>query len=139
MSKIFDIADEYVNKVAELSPLTATYLGISGQDDEMTDFSPESAEASAELDRSTLSDLEVAEIESEQDRIAREAMTEEMRLSLDIHDAGEKLRELSVIHSPIHSIRMIFDLMPRDTEEHWSNIAARLNLVSGGWRASAVR
>ena len=132
MSKIFDIADEYVNKVAELSPLTATYLGISGQDDEMTDFSPESAEASAELDRSTLSDLEVAEIESEQDRIAREAMTEEMRLSLDIHDAGEKLRELSVIHSPIHSIRMIFDLMPRDTEEHWSNIAARLNLVSRG-------
>ena len=60
MSKIFDIADEYVNKVAELSPLTATYLGISGRDDEMTDFSPESAEASAELDRSTLSDLEVA-------------------------------------------------------------------------------
>jgi uncharacterized protein (DUF885 family) len=132
LSKIFDIADEYVNKIAALSPLTATHLGIPGQDDKMTDYSPTGNEASADLDRQTLSELESAEPESEQDRIAREAMMEEIRLSLDIHDAGESLRRLSVIHSPIHSIRMIFDLMPRETEEHWSNIAARLNLVSQG-------
>jgi uncharacterized protein (DUF885 family) len=132
VSKIFDIADEYVDKVAELSPITATALGIPGHDHEITDYSPDGAEASAALDRSTLQELDAAESENEQDRVAREAMAEQIRLSLDMHDAGEHLRQLSIIHSPIHSIRMTFDLMPRDTDEQWNNIAARLNLVSQG-------
>ena len=132
MSKVFDIADEYVDKVAELNPITATQLGVPGHDHEITDYSPEGTEVSAELDRRTLEELDAAEPENEQDRIAREAMMEEIRLSLDMHDAGESLRRLSILSSPIHSIRMIFDLMPRDTDEQWSNIAARLNLVSQG-------
>ncbi|MCH7800706.1 MAG: DUF885 family protein [Chloroflexi bacterium] len=132
MSKIFEIADEYVDKVVELSPITATQLGIPGHDHEMTDYSPQGAEASAELNRRTLEALTAAETEGEQDRIAREAMMENLRLSLDVYKAGENLRELSVIHSPIHSIRMTFDLMPRDTEEQWANIAARMNLVAQG-------
>lgn len=132
MSKIFDIADEYVDKVVELSPITATQLGIPGHDHEMTDYSPDGAQASAELDRRTLEELRAAESEGEQDRIAREVMMENLSLSLDIYDAGETLRELSIIHSPIHTIRMTFDLMPRETEEQWTNIAARMNLVSQG-------
>ena len=132
MSQVFDIADQYVERVAEMNPLSATYMGVAGHDHEMNDFSPETAEAEAELDRDTLAQLESAHIEGDSDRIAREAMMDSLRLNLDRHDANEHFRNLSMIFSPIHSMRQVFDLMPRDTEEAWKNIASRMALIPEG-------
>ena len=126
MSQVFDIADRYVERVAEMSPISATYMGVPGHDHEMNDFSPEASEASAQLDRETLAELESASVEDERDRIARDAMRDSLKLNLDQHDANEHFRSLSMIHSPVHSVRQVFDLMPRETEEHWSNIASRM-------------
>ena len=132
MSQIFDIADRYVDKVAEMSPFSATYMGVPGHDHEMDDFSPDAAEAEAERDRSTLAELESAPVEDDKDRVARDAMVDSLSLSLDLHDANEHFRSLSMIHSPIHSIRQIFDLMPRESEEDWANIASRMALIPQG-------
>ena len=132
MSRIFEIADQYVEKVAEMSPLSATYMGVPGHDHRMNDFSPEASDAEAELDRATLAELESAPIEGDYDRIAREAMMDSLRLSLDRHDANERYRSLSMIFSPIHSMRQVFDLMPRDTVEAWSDIASRMALIPEG-------
>ena len=132
MSQIFDIADRYVEKVAEMSPFSATYMGVPGHDHEMNDFSPEAAAAEAERDRSTLTELESAPVEDERDRIARDAMLDSLSLSLDLHDANEHFRSLSMIHSPIHSVRQIFDLMPRESKEDWANIASRMALIPQG-------
>ena len=126
MSQVFDIADRYVERVAEMSPISATYMGVPGHDHEMNDFSPEASEAEAQLDRDALAELESAQVEDERDRIARDAMRDSLRLNLDRHDANEHFRSLSMIHSPVHSVRQVFDLMPRETEEHWSNIASRM-------------
>ena len=71
-------------------------------------------------------------MEGDSDRIAREAMMDSLRLSLDRHDADEHFRSLSMIFSPIHSMRQVFDLMPRDTEEAWRNIASRMALIPDG-------
>ena len=132
MSQIFEIADRYVEKVAEMSPLSATYMGVPGHDHRMNDFSPEAAETEAELDRATLAELEATPVEGDYDRIAREAMMDSLRLNLDRHDANEHFRSLSMIFSPIHSMRQVFDLMPRDTEEAWKNIASRMALIPNG-------
>lgn len=132
MTQIFDIADRYVEKVAEMSPLRATYMGVPGHDHRMNDFSPEASDAEAQLDRVTLAELEAAPVEDDYDRIAREAMMDSLRLSLDRHDANEHYRSLSMIFSPIHSMRQVFDLMPSDTEEAWSNIASRMALIPEG-------
>ena len=132
MSEIFEIADRYVQRVAELSPLSATYMGVPGHDHEMDDFSPEASEAEAALNRATLSELASAPARSDRDRIARDAMVDSLGLNLERHDADEHLRSLSMIHSPVHSVRQIFDMMPRDTEEHWANIASRMALVTRG-------
>ncbi len=126
MSQVFDIADRYVERVAAMSPISATYMGVPGHDHEMNDFSPEANEAQAQLDRDTLAELESAQVEDERDRIARDAMRDSLRLNLDQHDANQHFRSLSMIHSPVHSVRQVFDLMPRETEEHWSNIASRM-------------
>ncbi len=132
MSQVFDIADQYVEKVAEMNPLSATYMGVPGHDHKMNDFAPEAAEAEAQLDRDTLARLESAPAEGDSDRIAREAMMDSLRLNLDRHDANEHFRSLSMIFSPIHSMRQVFDLMPRDTEDAWQNIASRMALIPEG-------
>ena len=132
MTRIYDIADEYVERFAALNPISATGAGVSGYDAEMTDFSPQGAEARANLDRETIASLEAAASEGERDRIAREAMIDGLRVGLDMFDAGEHLRDLNILSSPMQHIRMAFDLMPRESEEQWRNIASRLRLVPQG-------
>ena len=132
MSQVFEIADRYVERVAVMNPLAATYMGVQGHDHEMTDFSPEANDAAADLDLATLTELAAAPIDSERDRIARDAMIDSLNLNQARYEAREHFRSLSMIHSPVHSIRQVFDLMPRDSEEHWSNIASRMARVPEG-------
>ena len=139
MSRVFEIADRYVDDIAALEPSLATALGITGHDHEMPDLSPEGPGQVAELNRDTLRRLDEAKDESDADRVARAVMQERLGVSLDTYEAGEYLRALRNIASPLQGVRQVFDLMPKETAEHWSNIAARLNLVPqtlAGYRQS---
>ena len=132
MSRIYEIANEYVERYAALDPIGATSMGIPGHDGEMTDFSPDGAEARAALDRQTLATLSAARAGNQRDRVAREVMVERLDLQLALYEAAEPLRDLNVIASPVQRIRTSFDLMPRATEGDWRNIAARMRLVPDG-------
>ena len=139
MSRVFEIADKYVDDIAALEPSLATALGITGHDHEMPDLSPEGPGKVAELNRETLRQLDEAKDESDADRVARAVMRERLGVSLDTYEAGEYLRALRNIASPLQGVRQVFDLMPKETAEHWSNIASRLNLVPqalAGYRQS---
>jgi len=139
MPSIYEIADKYVDELVTLDPNLATALGIPGHEREMSDYSPDGVAAIAALNRRTISELEAAAVESDADRIARDVMLERLGVRLDLFDAGEHLRELRIIASPLQGIRSVFDQMPKDTEEQWSNIAARLKLVPAalaGYRAT---
>ncbi|MDP6824078.1 MAG: DUF885 domain-containing protein [Dehalococcoidia bacterium] len=129
MSRIFDIADRYIDKVAALQPLVATYLGIPGHETEMPDNSPAGDAAQAELDRSSLAELARAEPENDNDRMAREVMVEDLETTLESYDAGEQYRTMNILHSPFQTARQIFDLMARESKEDWDNIAARMSRV----------
>jgi uncharacterized protein (DUF885 family) len=132
MSKVYEIADDFVDKIAAQNPLLATALGVPGHDGEMADFSPAGATESADLARETLAALNTAPIEGERDRVAKEVMASSLETSLELFDAGEYMRDLNSLGSPVHDIRMIFDLMPRESEEDWRNIASRMALVPEG-------
>jgi len=131
MSRVFEIADRYVEQFAALDPNAATARGIIGHEAEMTDYSPDGAAALAALDRRTLVPLATAPVDGERDRIARDVMTERLRVRIDAFDAGEDLRALRILQSPLQSVRSGFDQMPRSTQQDWRNIAARLKLVPG--------
>ena len=60
MSKVYEIADEYVLAYAALDPIAATDAGIAGHEHELTDYSPAGAEARDRLDRETLAALQRA-------------------------------------------------------------------------------
>ncbi len=129
MSRVFDIAHTYVDDLAALDPNSATAWGVPGHDAEMTDYSPDGAAAIAALDRRALADLAAAAVHGERDRIARDVMRERLGVRLDGYEAGEPLRALRIIGSPLGGIRSVFDQMPRATEGDWRNISSRLALV----------
>lgn len=125
------VAEKYVATYAALDPLAATEMGLSGHDHEMTDLSPAGHDERAAATRATLLELDAAVPADEVDTITVAAMRERLGLQLDLHDAGEHLRDLNNIASPVQALRDVFDIMPTGDVEAWENIAARLNALPG--------
>jgi uncharacterized protein (DUF885 family) len=130
VGRIDDLANRYVDEWAPLSPIGATYTGISGFDDQLDDLSPDGFAAQAGLTRRTLADLRAAEPETEPELVAKEAMVERLGLELERYEAGESTSEINVITSALHGLRQVFDLMPTEGEEAVANIASRLGAFS---------
>lgn len=132
MSDVYRIADDYVERLARLEPLGATFMGIAGHDHEMTDFSPAGSAASHALTLETLGKTAQATPATDLDRIARDCLIDHLKLAAERHDAQEHLRALNILTSPVQHVRQVFDLMPRNTVEGWRNIAERLSRVPRG-------
>ncbi|MEV1011365.1 DUF885 domain-containing protein [Streptomyces sp. NPDC049881] len=137
------LADAYVDSLVELDPVLGTYLGVAASADALPDYSPAGEGALADLKRSTLARLAEAEklpgadadIERRCARLLRERLTAE----LAVHDAGEPLRAVSNMFSPLHSVRDVFTVAATGTDEDWAAIARRLRAVPAaleGYRAS---
>ncbi|MFT4212102.1 MAG: DUF885 domain-containing protein [Microbacterium sp.] len=126
---IDEIADRWVDTVAALDPLTATYIGRFEHNGRFADYSPSGAAASADAAQATRAELADASPTDAIDEITRADLGRELELQIELHDADAHLRDLNVIDSPAQNIRSAFDLMPTDTEEDWEVIAARLAAV----------
>jgi uncharacterized protein (DUF885 family) len=138
---VHQICDTFVDEFAAADPVTATTLGISGYDDQLTDYSPEGHAARASIARRALRAIEAVEPADEAERSAKAIFAERIGLDVEIHEAGLDLSSLNVIASPVQDLRMVFDLMPTDTAGQWAVIAARLAKVPGaldGIRASLL-
>lgn len=129
MPTVYEIADKFVETYAALSPLGATYMGVPGYDHLMNDSSPGGAEAMAAAERSAIREMEAAQPTNDRERVCRDTFLEELKLGIEQHEAGEYLRNLNTLHSPVQSTRSIFDMMPQANEEHWSNIASRIEKI----------
>ena len=133
MSPIDEIAEQYVEEIVVLDPITATEVGISGQDHRLTDLSPAGYAARAELNRSTLARLLAAEAPTEREQVAKAAMVERLGLAVEAYEAGDTTSALNVLTSGMHDVRQVFDLMPMEGEEAHRNIAARMNAIPAAY------
>jgi uncharacterized protein (DUF885 family) len=123
------IADSWVEKMAELSPSFATYIGRKGFDDQLDDFSPEAQEAHRAESKKFYQQVKDAPVADKVDEVTKDAMLEDFELGFELHDSGLWKRDLDVIASPAQGIRDIFDLSPTDGEEAWVNLVKRMNAV----------
>ena len=57
-SETYDIADQYVERAAALDPVAATFRGLAGHDEEMTDYSPDAFEERVEHARTGIRKLD---------------------------------------------------------------------------------
>jgi len=123
------IANSYLDALVELSPITATQLGIAGRDEDLDDFSPAGYAAISGLRRRTIEALTKATPADDIDRVTLSAMLERLGLAEETHAAGLDQMSLNVLASPLQSIRDIFDLMPTQTDGHWATFAARMSKI----------
>ncbi|MFI1812444.1 DUF885 domain-containing protein [Streptomyces sp. NPDC020422] len=137
------VADEYVDALIELDPITGTYLGVKESSGRLPDFSPAGQEATADLARRTLALLDEAErqpgAEDEAERRCARLLRERLNAQLIVHEADEGLCAVSNLRSPAHSVRISFTMLPTETEEDWAAVAQRLRAVPealAGYRAS---
>ncbi|MBL1096689.1 DUF885 domain-containing protein [Streptomyces coffeae] len=123
---IHALCDRYVDDYAALDPNAATYLGVPGHDDRLTDYSSEGHRARAELHAAALRAIRAATPQDDSEAAARDTFTERVGLDLEIHEAGLDSAALNVIESPVQALCMLFDVMPTRTSDDWSVIASRL-------------
>jgi uncharacterized protein (DUF885 family) len=134
------VADRYVDAVCDLDPIVATSLGTRPGDDRLPDPSPAGLEAEAQLARDTLAELDrvlAADPSLDDDPVERRCarlLRERLGAELDGHAAGEGLRALSNLFSPVHSIRQVFLLMPTSSTDDWAVVARRMARVPEAYR-----
>ncbi len=136
-TQIDRIAEAWVDTLVAHDPTIGTYIGRN--ESGLPDLSPDGAESLAQAQRETLTQLLAATPVDGVDEVTQADLAAELRLSLAQHEAGEGLRDLNVIESPLQQIRDSFDLMPTATDEHWGSIGERLRAIPealAGYRAS---
>ncbi len=136
------VAERFVDDHAALDPIAATYVGLPGYDDRLTDLSPDGFAARAQLTRQALADASAATPTDEREQVAKDAFLERLGLDVELDEAGVPQSQISVINSGLHQVRSVFDLMPTEGEQAWSNIDARLAAIPAaldGYRETVVR
>ena len=126
---IHEISDRSVDDVARLDPVTATFIGATGYDDRLTDYSPEGVQARAENGRAALRAIRAETPTDESDKVAQAVLIERVEAELAVEEAGLTVSSLNVIESPHWHTRAVFDLMANETADDWAIIAQRLAQV----------
>ncbi|MEY3537208.1 MAG: hypothetical protein RL645_22 [Actinomycetota bacterium] len=128
-TQIDQIAEAWVERMAELSPSFATYIGKTGNEDKLDDASPEAQAVFLAEAKKVLAQLDAATPVDKVDEVTLDAMRRSLGLDVELHATGLWKRDLDVIASPAQGIREIFDLSPTATEGDWGNLTKRLNAV----------
>ena len=121
-----EVADRWVETLADLDPMVGTALGIRPGDDRMPDLSPAMHAAQAQAARATLVELDTARVADDDDRRCATLLRERLGAQLAVHDARQDLVSLRPIGSPVHQLQSIFLLMPTATQSDWDVIARRM-------------
>lgn len=132
MPTLFDISDRFTDDFAELMPIAATTLGISGYDDRCTDYSPEGVARRVDLYRKTKNDVDplLASPDPVQAFGAR-VLSEWLDTQIDKFDRNKWRRDLNHIASPFQSMRDVFDVMGKESPDDWDAISSRLEGFGG--------
>ncbi len=129
VTKIDQLANEFLDTSVANYPTYATYLGMPGNEKELDDLSPSALERDYELAKATLRKLSALEAVDDVDLVTKDALSSSLEGEIAKHESGLVFRELNNIASPAQGVRDIFDLVPTKTAEDWENIAARMRKV----------
>ncbi|MDH6137659.1 uncharacterized protein (DUF885 family) [Kitasatospora sp. MAA4] len=125
------IADAHLDRVTALDPMVSTWLGVNPGDDRQLDLSLDGFDARAELARQALAALAPVTPQGPEDEVCARLLRERLTAELAVHEAGDHLRQLRNIGSPVQWVREIFTYMPTETDEDWAAVAGRLRNLPG--------
>ena len=125
---IEEVSNQFVKDAVAVSPMLAVYLGMPS-DGAIDDYSPAGLEERFALGASTLAAAKSAPIETEGERVALDVLAERLQLGIERYEAGDDHSALNVIASPLQDVRMMFDLLPRDSDDDYADMARRMAAV----------
>lgn len=108
-SEIFALGDEYVEWMAQNSPIEATSLGVPVNQDRFDDFSLASADKFAQYQRECLLRLNAISPIDDIDRIAQSVMRERLETRIALHESREAYIAFGAIVSPAMEMRQAFE------------------------------
>src|SRR5690554_490150 len=87
-TRIDAIAEDWVQKMADLMPEVAIWIGIPGRHEEFGDLSPAGHEQYVSAAKTVLSKLNAEEPADDVDWVTKTDLTAELELELEKHGAG---------------------------------------------------
>ena len=129
MSAINDVSNTYIAELTARSPMMATYLGLPGGEDRLDDLSPDGLAEGNRLVTRTLAALVAAESAGVKDDVARSVLAERLEVEHDLYDSGWAHATLNVIASPLQEVRLVFDLMPNESDDDVAVLTRRMAAV----------
>lgn len=127
---IWELSSRMVDDLAALSPMEATYAGVTGHDDRWDDFSPDGIQEKIDYLQAAKKEVEAVDVGT--DRWSRQAQL----VALDFIDSElsilmnrDMFRDLNTISCPSVYIRQVFDVMDTDSPEGRADVLARLKAV----------
>jgi uncharacterized protein (DUF885 family) len=131
VTSAFQLASDYVDEACSLDPVLCTQLGVPGSDREWGEsFGPAGLAASLALDEHYRRLLRpFLDATDYRDRLAAQVMLASFDEAKVAFDAGDHLRDLRHMASPLHQIRLVFDVMSVDTPDGRADVVRRLDTV----------
>ncbi|WP_162497481.1 DUF885 domain-containing protein [Roseovarius dicentrarchi] len=142
---VTEICNAFVDRFAKVSPiLSGRVMGVGRNGGDVTDWSVEGAERTADLLRETVAQLDATPAIDRKEEIAAGFLRDNCVAVLKGHEAGEHLRRMSthIFTGPPAMLLSSFDLMERHThgeipvdrteiDSDWGRIAERMEAVPG--------
>jgi uncharacterized protein (DUF885 family) len=123
----FEISDLFTEQWSDLTPIEATMKGLPGRDHLWDDFSPDGEAARSDLARVTGAELLPHLTHPDpKEAMAAKVLSSWMEKKVTVHERGKWKYDLNHIRSPFQRARDAFDVMAKEGEPAWSNIATRL-------------
>jgi len=135
---VYDLADRYVDGLAEVAPMLATFAGIDGHDDRWGDLSPAGVAAHETLVRGVRAELDRLPPAADDDiRLAIRALADHLDPQIEEHDHDDHLRDLAHLGSTIPSIPEVLGLHDPTTAAGRDALIGRLRTLPeaiAGWQ-----
>lgn len=107
---IFELSDRAVEAIAEADPITATYAGVGGHDHRWGDLSPEGHLERRRLAEDLLAQATSCTVEGPDEVLARQVLVDSLEEAIELHEAGDHLRDLNNIVSPFQVVHDVLDV-----------------------------
>ena len=134
----FELSEALIDDLVAISPMTATSLGLAGSDHLWDDLSPAGHEIRLQMAQRYRSAFgEHLDHAQPDQRHAAVVLVGFLDTLIQDYETGDYLLDLGHIYCSFTVVRDLLDIMPRDTPEAWSNLAARLNAIGeplDGWK-----
>lgn len=137
------LSEKYLEQTAQLDPIFATGIGVSGYDGLLPSYTPQWYEECNHLAQNTLRELNSCTPTDDIDEASADVLHEALTNSINLYQAGLVGGELNVLYCPIQAIGDQFGLLNLSTAEGRDNFLTRLDSIptslEGYWQALKKR